>query len=451
VVTFRLDAADTKLMASVYVHSGAAGAGTGADWANAYTTLAAALTAKAAGDDFWIAHDHAESSAAVQALTSPGTAANPCRVICVNRSGSVPPVSADLRTTGAVTTTGNNGITFQGFAYCYGTTFNAGTGVVGAAITISSSSTSAWSLDACALNKLGTSASSAAIVIGTASANVGSMVTLHNTTVKFGVIGDGITVRGCELIWRHTPSAIQGAALPTTLFASTLKAGVLLEGVDLSALASGKTLVGPLVASSNYIAKDCQLGASVTIAATPSNHGPKVSFVRCDSGDTNYRTERYAYEGTQTTETTIVRTGGASDGTTPISWKLVTTANSKRHLPFEALPISIWNETTGSAITLTIEGIWGGGAVPTNADIWMDVEYLGTSGFPLGSFATSGPADQLAAGTNLSAGSGTWGGSTTKFKLEKTITPQEKGPLTVYVKAALPSSIFFIDPKVTAS
>jgi hypothetical protein len=100
---------------------------------------------------------------------------------------------------------------------------------------------------------------------------------------------------------------------------------------------------------------------------------------------------------------------------------------------------------------LTVEGIWGGGAVPTDADIWMDVEYLGTSGFSLGNFASSGPADQLVAGTNLGAGSGTWGGSTTKFKLEKQITPAEKGPITVYIKAAAASSTFYIDPKITVS
>jgi hypothetical protein len=81
----------------------------------------------------------------------------------------------------------------------------------------------------------------------------------------------------------------------------------------------------------------------------------------------------------------------------------------------------------------------------------MDVEYLGTSGFPLGNFASSGPADQLAAGTNLGAGSGTWGGSTTKFKLEKQITPAEKGPITVYIKAAAASSTFYIDPKIAVS
>jgi hypothetical protein len=63
-------------MANVYVYSGAAGAGTGADWTNAYTTLTAALAAKAAGDDFWVAHDHAETQASALTLTSPGTPAS---------------------------------------------------------------------------------------------------------------------------------------------------------------------------------------------------------------------------------------------------------------------------------------------------------------------------------------------------------------------------------------
>jgi hypothetical protein len=67
-------------MASVYVRSGAAGAGTGADWANAYTTLAAAFTAKAAGDVFYVSDDHAETQASAMTLVSPGTAANPCFV-----------------------------------------------------------------------------------------------------------------------------------------------------------------------------------------------------------------------------------------------------------------------------------------------------------------------------------------------------------------------------------
>lgn len=377
--------------------------------------------------------------------------------MCVNRAGSVPPVSADLRTTATITTTAANALSIASTGatstFFYGIIFSSGSGANAINLAVGNSpSPSFVSLKNCALQLGGTTGGN--IIFGASTVGVSTQVSLDNTTMQFASTSAGIFVRLCELTWRNTANAITGATLPTTLVQNSSAAGtvILLEGIDLSALGAGKTLVAVIAAPANYIFKDCKLGASVTIAATPTAPGGgRSSLIRCDSGDTNYRTEKYRYEGTQTVETTIVRSGGASDGTTPISWKIITTANSKRHLPFEALPISIWNETVGSPITLTIEGIWGGGAVPTNADVWMDVEYLGTSGFPIGSFATSGPADQLAAGTNLSAGSGTWGGSTTKFKLEKTVTPQEKGPLTVYVKAALASSVLFIDPKITVT
>lgn len=439
-------------MANVYVYSGAAGAGTGADWANAYTTLAAAFTAKAAGDDFWVAHDHAETQASAMTLAPPGSAANPNRVICVNRSGSVPPVSADLRTTATITTTGANAITYGGtFAYWYGITLSGGSGAVTQGLVYSSNG-GTWVMQNCKLVAPGTSASTAKIAIGTLSGAVRQKLVLIGTTVELGATGDGIALREAAFVWQNTASAIAGATVPTTLFpqATNFPAPTFIEGVDLSAVTG--TLVGTINAPSRILFKDCKLGTGVTVASTPTDFGGGETYlIRCDSGDTNYRTEKYSYPGTQTTETTIVRTGGASDGTTPIAWKIITTANSKRYLPFECLPISIWNETTGSPITLTVQGIWGGGSVPTDADIWMDVEYLGTSGFPRGNFASAGPADPLAAGTNLGAGSGTWGGSTTKFKLEKQITPEEKGPITVYIKAAAASTTFYVDPKITVS
>ena len=130
-----------------------------------------------------------------------------------------------------------------------------------------------------------------------------------------------------------------------------------------------------------------------------------------------------------------MRTGGATDGTTPISWKLVTSTNAEWEFPLECPPIVVWNDIVGVPKTVTIEGIWGTGAVPNNDDIYMDVEYLGTSGFPLAVKATSTKTFGFAAGTPIPAGSGTWGGSTTKFAMSVTITPQEKGPITIYVKA----------------
>ena len=189
----------------------------------------------------------------------------------------------------------------------------------------------------------------------------------------------------------------------------------------------------------------------MTIAANAaSNGGLEATVIRSDSGDTNYRIEKYAFTGTQTTETTIVRDGGASDYTTPISWKVISTATCKPEVPFECLPISIWNETVGSPITVEVYAIKASG-LPTNADIWIDVQYLGTSGSPIASKATSGKVDGLATPTTYSSDDSIWGGSLTSpgvFGMEVTITPEEKGPITVYPRVGVASTTFYIDPKI---
>jgi len=89
-------------MASYYIWSGATGSANGTSWANAYTTLTTAFSGKVAGDVFYVAQDHLEATAAAVTLTTAGTSANPSKVICVDRAGSVPPVSADRRTTAQV-------------------------------------------------------------------------------------------------------------------------------------------------------------------------------------------------------------------------------------------------------------------------------------------------------------------------------------------------------------
>jgi hypothetical protein len=431
-------------MATYYVYSAAAGSGTGADWANAFTTLAGAFSGKAAGDIFYVADDHAETQASAMTLTSPGTIASPCKVICVRRSGgSVPPVSADLTTTATITTTGANAITVNtGYTHWYGITLSAGSGSTTVGTVFSQAGYNL--LENCTLSAPGTSNGTNKLHVN----NAGQCVELKNSNVNFGAVGDAINVAIGEFSWRG--GTLTGAVLTTGLIVSSPE-NCYIEGVDLSLLASGSTIFRATTGIGRAIAmiKDCKLGSSVTVSATPTvvaRLGGAVQMVRCDSGATNYRTEKYAYTGTMTTETTIVRTGGATDGTTAIARKVVTTANAERMYPFELLPISIWNETTGSSVTVTVE--CRGAAVPNTDEMWMDVEFLGTSGNPQGSI-TSTQADILTTGTACTSSSASWGGGTSSFKLTATVTPQHKGPITAYVKIAKVSSTFYVDPMIT--
>jgi hypothetical protein len=106
-------------MAVYYVYSGAAGSNNGSSWVNAFTTLTTAFATEVAGDTLYVAHDHAESTAGSITLTSSGTSSNPTKVVCVNRSGSVPPVSADRMAT-AQATTGLSNTTLNGFTITTG-------------------------------------------------------------------------------------------------------------------------------------------------------------------------------------------------------------------------------------------------------------------------------------------------------------------------------------------
>jgi hypothetical protein len=200
---------------------------------------------------------------------------------------------------------------------------------------------------------------------------------------------------------------------------------------------------------------NCTLGGSVTVASGLAGPGTNVYVINSDSGATNYRQEQYGYYGTLTNETTIVRTGGASDGTTPLAWKLVTSANSKWLTPFAPLPLSIWNTVTASNVTVTVYGVWGGGAVPNNDDIWIEVSYQGSSSTPVATINTANTkADYLATNAAQSSDGSTWGGSTTAFKMAVTLSspqPALAGPIYVTVKAAKASTTFYVDPKIVLS
>src|SRR5580765_1442137 len=239
--------------------------------------------------------------------------------------------------------------------------------------------------------------------------------------------------------------------MPSTLMNVNGVHGANIEcfGVDLSA--SSGILVGINGTNQGVVYKfvDCKLNASATRVTTspPAPGGCEVDFIRCGSSGVNYTVSRHRYAGNLTEETTIVRTGGATDGTTPIAWKIITTANSTWSMPFECPPIALWNDTTGSAKTATVECI--ASAIMTDQEIWVELEYLGDASSPQGSFVSDSKTDLLATAANQTTSSATWGGSTTKFKLDVTFTAQQKGWIYARVKVAKVSSTVYVDPLIT--
>lgn len=429
----------------------------GTPWGAPHARLNPALATgwAAAGDTIYLSDNHAETQASAMALTSPGTAASPVRIICVDDAAGPPTAKA---TTGIVTTTGNSSISFAGFADYYGLTFNCGTTAGGANINFASTAASWHRLTACALRLINTAVGNR-IVLGPAGGNIDDFgVECVNTTVQFAATAQAILLR-CPFRWWGTATAVTGATIPTSLFVfgNTTPGQGEVTGVDLSALGSGKNLADVSVATTTTLRfSDCNLGSSVAITTGthPGQGGMRVGLINCDSADTNYRYYRQVYQGTETQETTVVRTGGASDGTTTLGRKIVTTANSKIYSPYEAGWMSLWNETLSSQ-TFTVE-IVTDNVTLTDAEAWLEIEYLGTSGLPLGVFASDSVADDVfGTPANQTSSSETWTttglGTPVKQKLAVTVTPAEKGPIRCRVCVAKASTTVYYDPKVVVS
>ena len=431
-------------MADIYLSSvDGDNADNGSTWALAKATLVAALTAAGAGGRVFVDHAHAETQAGGMTLASPGTAASPTLVICVDRTGNPEPPTARA-TTGTVTSTAGN-VAHTGVAYVYGLT------VSGANIQLPSSGGHSWVYEE---SVLAVTASGGAMIFGDGSVNVVQAVLLINTDLSFNNTSQEI--RPWEVFdWKG--GAVVGATVPTTLFDLFGRHMVIVQNVDLSALGSGKNLCDVARASGNILFLDCKLGASVAIT-TGTFAGPRgahVEVINSDSADTNYRFHRQNYQATETQETTIVRTGGASDGTTTFSRKVVSTANVTKVFPYEGMWIELWNETVGSAQTATVEIITDNVTL-TDAEAWLEVEYLGTSGFPLGLFANDRVADPIF-GTPANQATSTVDWTTTglatpiKQKLGVAFTAQEKGLVRARVVVAKASTTVYYDPLITLS
>ena len=448
-------------MAHWYVDSNAAGAGTGADWANAYVTLTACLaaidTADERGSDVWVAHDHVESytglSNAGQAINAPDEDAdqgNPCKIMCVNKAGTVPPVAADLRTTATLTVLGDNiWFNFVGYAFCYGITFTAGDGAN--LCYLYNQNFSFWHFKNCKL-VLGGSHTGSTIQFPNA---VLAAAILEDCQVKFAHISQSCNPSSGTGLWFSTDGSIPfidpAGVAPNSLIGGNAAANLTLRGLDLSSITTGKGIFSGNNSqpASNVLVENCKLGSGGTVFASGSANARGHEHLfgsRVSESGVSYTQEKSGYAGDETTETTIVRTGGASDGVTPVARKIVTTAKALRHFPFQAIPIYAWNTTVTGTRTVTVEMIWGGGAVPNNDEIWIEVEYLSETGSPLSKISKSSPATPLTAASAVPAGSGTWGGSTTKFAPSVTISPRMIGPITVRVYCGKPSTTFYVDP-----
>lgn len=434
-------------MTNLYVRStDGDSADNGSTWALAKPNINGAAALDAAGDTIWVSQAHNEVNSGIN-LTISGIAN---RLICGNDAAE-PPTA--LATTASFALTGGASavLTINGGFYAYGITFKVGQAGVSIGSIFLGNTSAVSMLERCTLQNDCNS--------GTSSHTISNSLLL-NCTFQFGAVGQALQFSSHPLSRISGGNFTLGVTPTNGVFVNANGSG-LIEGLDFSALSSSVSLVRSGSSNGKTVLRDCKLPASWSggLVTTTPLACQRVEMYNCDDGSTNYRLWIEDFIGSIKQETTIIKTSpvGATDGTTSLSWKMATNANAL--YPQKALrspEIVQWNETTGSAITATIEVVHdsqgsGGSSDFTNAEAWIEVLYLSASGTPLGTLVSDAPADIMTAATDQTGSSVTWAsppGTPRYQKLDVTFTPQKKGYIHATVCMAGVSDTMYVDPKL---
>jgi hypothetical protein len=424
----------------------------GSTWALANATLTGACADAVAGDQISVSDNHAESTGSAVTIAFPGTVASPNRVLCVDDAAE--PATA-VAATGTVSTAGTFGIQINGCAYVYGLRFNNAVGGATANFVIGGADGDIQFYDNCKFHQAGTG-SGASIRVGNTTSGSEQRISWKDVQVGLGHIGQSIRLSSAAFEWRGG-SVIGGTTSPTNAFLPNTNNGAVLaniSGVDFSGWGAGVNLVGGTqTGNARVVFRDCRLPASWSgvLMSGALMVGGRVEMHNCDSDDTNYRLWVEDYFGSIKSETVIVRTGGATDGETPLSWKMTSSADTEfPHQVLYSPEIAIWVDTAGVLEDLTVE-IVTDNVTLTDAECWVEVLQVGTVGYPLGEWLTDAP-NVLASAANHSTSTETWTttglGTPVKQKIERQIMPFKKGYINVRVALAKPSTTVYVCPKV---
>lgn len=418
-------------------------------WAWAARALGTIAGVDRAGNTVYIDDAHSESPSGATIYTWSGTATAPVRILCADKATGEPPsalsTGAVIDCTSRFTISGNTEV-----VYFYGITFKSGANIDSSTVdAIGCGAASVF--EQCSFELTDTSGQPVRLAFN------GDWV---DCFVKFAAAAHYMAAAGH---WNGGGISVGGTS-PTSLVKHWYMSA-LIENVDLSAGSSSMNLCSHTIDGaavqrsgitrfrniklpSSWIGS-LELGTNLGRSVAELNNG--------DSAGTNYILSRQTAFGSVSSETTIVRTGGASDGTTPLSWELVTNA-SAGVFPIGALESGefvIWNDTVGSSKTITVEVVYDSLTNLQNDELWLEVNYYGASGNPQGTLVSSAMVDVLATPADLPVSGATW--TTTgmanpnKGQLQVTFTPQLKGFFIATVKLCKASTTVYVDPMMTVS
>lgn len=459
-------------MAIIYLRSTTGSdANSGATWALAKATLTAALTAAGTNGTVYVSQAHSEVLAANTSYSIP----DGCRVLGVNDSAEPPTTLVSAADATHPVISGDNGAT------TYLITLNSGNGSLVSGIEFTSGANYTGSTSTILFDSVNTVGAhlwnkckftyGGASGAGGFQAGYGGGRARHhyfsNCILSFASSSMRIRQQGGNIYFNNLVLAGTAPSILLDLSFANSDARLYIENSDLSSIST----LANVASTENYAAalfSRCPVKSGVVLtsgARTRPNATP-VQMHLCDSTNTNYRIWEDYGTGSIINETTIIKTGGASDGTTTYSLKCSTTSVAFYPITLLEVPVMpVWIDTIGSPVTITVDFVHdtavaaGQGAGTSfafrNDEIWMEGAYMGSSLYPIGTYTSNAVADVLTTPSDQPSSSATWTttGMTTpvKQKLTLTFTPQMKGYFVPKVKIAKASKVIYIDPKAVVS
>jgi hypothetical protein len=462
-------------MAVKYLDSAAGGTASGDDWTNAYTSYSS-VTLSAAGDIVYIASGHSDSSD----NTIQGVAAGAGQGVIhasVDKTGSVPPVNADLLA-GAVLTSSSVHYNINDSCYLYGFELQANTNDRDI---VFNPDRETIVLEDMTL----TPGRDGGIIVGGQS----SRIYAYNTTIDSlsGTTLDNLggfesvgSVNGGEYHWFGGQVDATGLQYRDWIVYGGIRSRVInYYGFDFSNWGvTGGTVGINGVASEEgthrfffckfpHTASSFGLGTSIT-----SGQG-RIECVGCGLVDNTSQEQGLIHDqygdmevwGGGLASRAVYRSGGATPPhqTNPISWEVIPTSRCGIQWGFRLFPIMKYYATTGSTITIKIHYLLDDASAVAALDdsqIVMHIHYFDATGVQIGYENTfPGVLGTLGGETNHSVESGeTWtttnapGGTTEKYSMSHTTasTIAQEGFVQVVleVKDIGTNDRVFIDPKM---
>lgn len=440
-------------MATYFVWSGAGGAATGADWANAFLTVGPAMAAATTNGD--IIKMHVGHTEVCTTITFAANAA----LIVVDKDASdayTPMTSGGLTVTGATSGTLNGAfnVFVAGLRWV-----SAATGT-GRFLSIGASDGLHGVFLDCTFG-FSSVASNGLVRLG-GGADQQVFVSLTNCTFTFGAGSQYILAASkCELYG----CSLAGTALTDKVFllSSTDPGGaeLLAIGCDFSSAGSAPLASNSTALASTLKLVQCKLGTGFVLLETQTNlnrSSCEVYALDCSSGDTHGLFGFANSFGSVVSDTGIYFTSSPNSvmtGTTatPSSWKIATTPYCSYYTPFTTPWFGYYNEVT-TAITPYVEILRDGSSTAYQDDeVWLDVMAKTNSGSTQSALTTGRmtllgtPANQ-AAGAGLGSWTGESGTAWSGKLAVASLTPAEVGDVQVRISVGEPSTTVYVDPYI---